>query len=472
MSARLLVVDDERTIRRVLTSLLEEAGYTVLALESGEAAAAEAPAFRPDLALLDLRLNGMDGVATMRALQETLTPTPPTIIMTAHGSIPSAVEAMKNGAFDYITKPFDNDELQLVIRRALETRRLQQRVEALESQVEARFRPENMIGESAGMAAVFRVIARVAPLDTAVLILGESGTGKELVARAIHHHSPRRERPFVAVNCGAVPQTLIESTFFGHEKGAFTDARTARRGAFEQAHGGTLFLDEVGELSPAAQTGLLRTLQDGEVRRVGSERPIDVDVRVVAATNRDLQEEVDAGRFREDLYWRLNVVALRLPPLRERPEDVPLLADHLIARHARRLGVPALPIAPHALSLLVGYAWPGNVRELENALEHALALTSGTAIGIAELPPRIAGARRPAAGDDATVGTADAGGTRPTLPEAVARAQVALEARLIREALRDTGGNRTLAAELLGVSRKTLFNKMSQLEIEGAPDER
>ncbi len=466
MSVRLLIVDDEPTIRRVLTSLLEDAGYQVLAVGSGEEARERAVEFAPDVALLDLRLQGMDGVATMDALRQTLDPSPPVIIMTAHGTIASAVDAMKRGAFDYITKPFDNDELQLVIDRALEARDLERRVQALETQLEERFRPENMIGHSAAMDAVFRMIDRVGPLDTAVLIAGESGTGKELVARAIHRRSKRSGEAFVAVNCGAIPQTLIESTFFGHEKGAFTDARAMRRGAFEQAHGGTLFLDEVGELSPAAQASLLRALQEGEVRRIGSETALSVDVRVIAATNRELVEDVDAGRFRKDLYWRLNVVGIRIPSLRERPEDVPLLVDHFIARHASRMGVAPLPVSATALSLLVGYSWPGNVRELENALEHALAMAAGPEIGPGELPPRVAGPLTGAGGPGTRAGEGDCDdGRGMNLHETVSRAQNVLEERLIRHALRETGGNRTLAAELLGVSRKTLFNKMSQLGI-------
>jgi DNA-binding NtrC family response regulator len=514
MKPRLLVADDEPVIRRVLTSLLEDAGYDVLAVASGEDAVEQATAFDPDLALLDLRLGGMDGVATMDALCAALEPAPAVIIMTAHGSIASAVDAMKRGAFDYVTKPFDNDELQLVIRRALQTCDLQRRVRALESQLESQFRPSSMIGHSAAMSAVFRMIDRVGPLDTAVLVLGESGTGKELVARAIHHRSRRSAAPFVAVNCGAIPQTLIESTFFGHERGAFTDAKAMRRGAFEQADGGTLFLDEVGELSPAAQAGLLRALQDGEVRRVGSEQPLRVDVRVVAATNRELHQDVETGRFREDLYWRLNVVGIRVPPLRERTEDVPALVDHFVAKHAQRMGATPLPVDAEALALLMTYGWPGNVRELENALEHALAMAAGSTIGVAELPPRIAGTHvsygsRAGAAHDASAGAygvgvggdgggrgadggaagadggADGGATgadggaagavahdgrrraQPTLQDAVARTQRVLEERLIRQALADTGGNRTLAAELLGISRKTLFNKMLQLGIGG-----
>ncbi|HEX2188889.1 MAG TPA: sigma-54 dependent transcriptional regulator, partial [Longimicrobiaceae bacterium] len=378
VKGRILVVDDERTLRRVLASLLADAGYEVLAAGSGSEALAQAPGFRPDLALLDLRLGGMDGVETMEALRAALAPAEPAfIIMTAHGTIGSAVEAVRRGALDYVTKPFDNDALQVAVERALEVRRLERRVAALESQLEERFRPENMVGQSGAMDALFRMVGRIAPVNTTVLITGESGTGKELVARALHRHSRRAGAVFVAVNCGAIPPTLLESTFFGHEKGAFTDARSAHRGAFEQADGGTLFLDEVGELSPAAQAGLLRVLQEGEITRVGGERTLPVDVRVVTATHRDLRAEVDAGRFREDLYWRLNVVSLHLPPLRERPEDIPLLAEHFVAKHAARLGVAPLPVDADALALLVAHDWPGNVRELENAVERALVLAPG-----------------------------------------------------------------------------------------------
>ncbi|CAN5705641.1 sigma-54 dependent transcriptional regulator [soil metagenome] len=467
MKPRLLVVEDERTIRRILTTLLGDAGYEVLAVESGEEALERAPAFRPELALLDLQLGGISGVQTMTELQSRLGPAPPAfVIMTAHGTIRSAVEAMRRGAADYVTKPFDNDELQLVLQRALEVRMLERRVEALESQLDERFRPENMVGQSGAMDAVFRMVGRIAPVDTTVLLTGESGTGRELVARAVHRHSGRSDGPFIAVNCGAVPAALLETTFFGHEQGAFTDAKVARRGAFEQAGGGTLFLDEVGELSGAAQAGLLRVLQEREIRRVGGETTIPVDVRVVAATNRDLADEVRQGRFREDLFWRRNVVALHLPPLRERREDVPPLAEHFVAKHAARLGLPPRPIHPDALALLVGYEWPGNVRELENAMERALILGAEPALGVADLPPRIR-ALEPGAEQDTDGGAEGDGVPGPTLGEAVTRAQAGLERQMIREVLRQTGGNRTRAAERLGISRKTLFNKMHELEIEG-----
>ncbi|MGD2153225.1 MAG: sigma-54 dependent transcriptional regulator [Gemmatimonadales bacterium] len=457
---RVLIVDDEKMLRGILTTVLDEAGYDVLAVESGEAAVGRAPDFEPDVALIDLRLTGIDGVETMERLRDALGPaTPVFIIMTAHGTIRSAVDAIRRGALDYVTKPFDNDELKLTVLRAVQMRRLERRVEVLESQLDERFRPENMVGQSGAMDAVFRMIGKIAPLDTTVLISGETGTGKELVARAIHRHSNRKDAPFVTVNCGAIPPTLIESSFFGHERGAFTDAKTARRGAFEQANAGTLFLDEVAELSAAAQAGLLRALEEGEIRRVGGERAIPVDVRFIAATNRDLKAEVEAGTFREDLFWRLNVVAVHLPALRERPEDIAPLADHFLRKHAGRLGLAPLPLDPDALSLLIAYDWPGNVRELENALESSLALAAGPSVTATDLPARLRG---PGAAETAHPSAAG-GAPQTTLSEAVERARVAVEERMILDALRETGGNRTRAAERLGISRKTLFNKMREL---------
>jgi len=453
---RVLVVDDEATLRGIVRTVLDDAGYEVLAVGSGEAALERAPEFEPDVALLDLRLTGIDGVETMERLVASSGPAAPAfIIMTAHGTIRSAVDAIRRGALDYITKPFDNDEMMLTVQRAVQMRRLERRVEELESQLDERFRPENMVGQSGAMDAVFRTIGKIAPLDTTVLITGETGTGKELVARAIHRCSDRKDGPFVTLNCGAIPPTLLESSFFGHERGAFTDAKTARRGAFEQANNGTLFLDEVGELSAAAQVGLLRALEEGEIRRVGGERAIKVEVRFIAATNRDLQAEVKAGNFREDLFWRLNVLAVHLPPLRDRAEDIAPLADHFVATYARKLGLAPLTIEPTALSLLIAYDWPGNVRELENAVESAIALAAGPSITAADLPPRI----RQSTGSDRPQ-------TFGTLSEAVERARAAVEERMILDALRDADGNRTRAAERLGISRKTLFNKMKDLGLD------
>jgi len=478
---RLLVVEDEARIRAIVTKLFEADGFAVEAVGDAEAAlerlegqgsgptSSQAPDRAPDVALVDLALPGMNGIELLGRLR-TERPRLQVVIMTAYGSISSAVEAMREGAFDYVTKPFDNAELRLVVERALEHARLEARVETLEGQLEERFRPENMVGTSGAMADIFQRIAKVAPLDTTVLIQGESGTGKELIARAIHRYSKRKDGPFVAVNCGAIPPTLVESEFFGHEKGAFTGARERRRGRLELADRGTLFLDEVVDLPANAQVGLLRVLEEGELVRVGGERPIASDVRIIAASNVDLAEAVEDGRFREDLYWRLNVVAFRIPPLRERREDVPLLADHFLRRFTDKLDRPEVRgLDPTALSLLVAHDWPGNVRELENTIEHAVALASGDTIHPEDLPPRVAhgtgtqNARGITADLDPT--------TTGPLQQAVTRAQEAVERRLIEDALRDTGGNRTEAAKRLGVSRRTLFTKIRDLEIEGAtPD--
>jgi two-component system, NtrC family, response regulator HydG len=453
MKPRILVVDDEPTIRHVLRALLTDAGFEVRTAGESREALEAAAELSPDLVLLDLRLGDQNGIDLLDPLHGVAGARPLIVLMTAHGTIRSAVEAMKKGAYDYITKPFDNEELQVIISRALEHRRLHDRVGALESQLEVQFRPENVVAQSSAMEAVFQTVRRIAPVDTTVLVAGESGTGKELVARAIHRHSARREAPFVAINCGAIPTSLLESTFFGHEKGAFTDAKTARRGAFEQAEGGTLFLDEIGELQPAAQASLLRALEAGEIRRVGAEAVIHVNVRVIAATNRDLAAGVAAGAFREDLYWRLNVVSLHLPPLRDRTEEVPALVDHFVVQHAARMGLPRKPVTGEALALLLTYGWPGNVRELRNVIESALVL-AGEEITARDLPPRIAGTGpgRP---------PPDAAGT---LMQASEKARGAVEARMIREALTRFGGNRSMAAASLGISRKTLFNKLRDLD--------
>jgi len=469
-SPRLLIVDDETRILSILAKLFAEDGYEVETSADPEAAAAVASELHPDVALVDLAMPGIDGIELLSRMR-TDNPRLQVVIMTAYGSISSAVEAMRRGAFDYITKPFDNDELRLVVSRALGVARLEARVEHLETQLEARFRPENIVGTSGAMVDVFQRIAKVAPLDTTVLIQGESGTGKELVARAVHRHSNRKDGPFVAINCGAIPPNLVESEFFGHERGAFTDARERRRGRFELANGGTLFLDEVGELSAAAQVGLLRVLEEGELVRVGGERPIAYDVRVIAASNRDLAEAVSGGEFRDDLYWRLNVVAFQLPALRDRPEDIPLLIDHFLNNYGDEIGRGIEGIDEMALSLLVAHRWPGNVRELENTIEHAVAFASGSLISAEDLPPRLragleiaGGTGSPGQGGETEVGAHD-------LQGAVTRAQAAVERRMILQALEGTGGNRTEAARQLGISRKTLFNKMRALGIEeGEPD--
>jgi DNA-binding NtrC family response regulator len=456
--SKILITDDEQQIRRILSVMLRERGFEVTEAESGERAVEMDREFRPDVALLDINMPGMDGLATLRALLEQ-NPELDCIMMTAYGTIRSAVEAMRIGAFDYLTKPFDNDEMLLIINRAIELRRLSSEVEELRAELSSRYGFNEIVGISPKLQAVFRHMAKVAPIDATVLIEGESGTGKEMVARAIHRRSLRASKPFVAVNCGAIPQALFESEFFGHERGAFTDAREARTGRFEQAQGGTLFLDEVGELPLDTQVKLLRALQEKEITRVGGRALIKLDVRVIAATNIELQLAVERGRFREDLYWRLNVVRLTLPPLRERREDIPLIVDHLMERFNLELGLNVRNIAPDARRLLEMFDWPGNVRELENAICSAMIMSEGGTVTSLDLPPRIRG-------EVDTINAATASGardiTKGTLADAVREAAEKLEKMMIVSRLAEFNGNRTATADSLGISRKTLFNKMRQ----------
>jgi two-component system, NtrC family, response regulator AtoC len=450
---RVLIADDEESIRHVLSELLHERGYEVRAVSDGEEAVRELSLRDYDALVTDVRMPKMNGLDLVRAAQ-TVSPETTIIVMSAYGSHELAIEAMKAGAYDYLGKPFRPDEVLLVLRKAEERERL--RRENLRLREEVSRRAPQLVAEGPAMKEVMRVVQKVAPTPTTVLIEGESGTGKELVARALHDLSPRGERPFVAVNCGAIPETLIESELFGHAKGAFTDARTAKRGLFEEADGGTLLLDEIGELPLLVQPSLLRVLQQGEVRRVGDSRAARVDVRVLAATNRDLGAHVQAGRFREDLYYRLNVVQLRLPPLRERQDEIAVLADHILARHAERIAMPPRRLSPRALELLQRYRWPGNVRELENALERALVLAEDEEIGPEALPDAVQRAVLPE--------------PPPSHPDpgdlSVKRAQRALEAELIRRALERTQGNRTRAAELLELSPRALLYKIREYGLE------
>ena len=456
--AKILIVDDERRIRRILALLLSEHQHEVVEAGTGEEAIELAPEFKPDLVLLDLQMPGIDGLETLRRLHSQL-PEIHVIMMTAHGSIRSAVEAMREGAHDYLTKPFDNEELLMVVDRALEVRRLNAEVEALRSELETRYGFTEIIGISQPMQRVFQTMAKVAEVDATVLVTGESGTGKELVARAIHRRSKRSRRPFVAVNCSAIPQTLVESEFFGHERGAFTDARDSRQGKFELADGGTLFLDEVGDLSLDAQPKLLRALQEKQIVRLGTRNPRPVDVRVVTATNKDLEQEVAAGRFREDLYWRLDVIHIRLPALRERREDLALLIDHFLDRINRELGLAVEKIAPEARQLLIDYSWPGNVRELENTLCRSMILCDNGIMKATDLPRRVLG--ETSSSTPLPISDLD----RMPLAEAVKEATERLEKRMIVSRLSAQKGNRTATADSLGVSRKTLFNKMRQYDL-------
>jgi two-component system response regulator AtoC len=450
---RVLIADDEESIRHVLSEMLSERGYEVRAVADGEEAMRELASSDYDALVTDVRMPRMNGLDLVRAAQAS-SPETTIIVMSAYGSHELAIEAMKAGAYDYLGKPFRPDEVLLVLRKAEERERLRRENLRLRREM-SRLAPQ-LVAESAAMKEVLRVVQKVAPMVTTVLIQGESGTGKELVARAVHDLSPRAERTFVAVNCGAIPEQLIESELFGHVKGAFTDARAAKRGLFEEADGGTLLLDEVGELPLAVQPALLRVLQAGEVRRVGDARATRVDVRLLAATNRDLAAEVPAGRFREDLYYRLNVVQIRLPPLRERQEEIPVLAERVLARHAGRAGVAPRRLSAQALDLVQRYRWPGNVRELENAMERAMVLSEDEEIGADALPEAVqhAGTPEPV---PAQLGADDF---------SVKRAQRVMEADLIRRALERTAGNRTKAAELLELSPRALLYKIREYGLE------
>ncbi|HEX4447439.1 MAG TPA: sigma-54 dependent transcriptional regulator [Polyangiaceae bacterium] len=397
---RILVIDDEPDVLRSVVRVLERARYATTAVASCReafAAVSSDAGPAPDVVLTDLHLADGSGIEIVVATAARH-PTTPTIVMTGRGTIGSAVDAMRRGAFDYLVKPFEeNDVLLTSVARALAHKQLVERNRYLEQRLVASDRYEDLVGGSSGMRAVVAIADTVAPTDVTVLILGESGTGKELLVRAIHRRSRRRERPFMAINCGALAESVLESELFGHAKGAFTGAVTARRGLFEEASGGTVFLDEVGELPPSVQVRLLRVLQEREVRAVGSNTSHPVDVRVVAATNRDLEKDVSAGRFRQDLYYRLNVVSIDVPPLRARMTDVPLLAHHFVRKHASRHGRPVETIDAAALAALCAYDWPGNVRELENTIERAVVLCKGQSVAIEDLPSVVKLTRPPEA---------------------------------------------------------------------------
>jgi DNA-binding NtrC family response regulator len=459
MSARILIIDDEASIREVFSVLLGAHGFLVETAESGRQGLDKARASGPDVVLLDMNLPDITGLEVLAGLREAQS-APGIIIITAFGTIRNAVEATKLGASAYLEKPVDNEELLLDISRILEVRDLRQEVAALRSELTSRYRFSNIVGTSARMNSVFQLMEKMSRVDGTVLITGESGTGKELVARAVHFASPRKDAPFIVVNCGAVPRDLIESEFFGHVKGAFTDARSDKIGKFEQANSGTIFLDEVGELSQDAQVKLLRALGEREITRVGGTRTVPVDVRVIAATNKNLEAEVARGAFREDLYFRLAVLSIALPPLRERAEDIPLLTEHFVLKYAGELGKTVLGFTPDALRRLAAYAWPGNVRELENVVYEAMVMTEGDWIPEIALPARL----RLAGTATAAVSTPGPAPVAP-LKEAVHSVAAARERALILEALRQAGGNRARASGILGISRKTLFNKMTALGI-------
>jgi DNA-binding NtrC family response regulator len=454
----ILIVEDKESLRLMLRKTLESEGFAVDTADDGTSALDRLRKRRFSMVLTDLRLPGADGIAVLKAALEA-DPGVPVIVMTAFGTVETAVEAMKLGARDFLSKPVDTDHLLLLVRRATEERAVRQENLVLREALQDRVGGPVIIGESPSIRSLAEECRRVAQTTATVLLLGESGTGKELFARAIHHLSPRRDRPFVAINCAAIPDTLLENELFGHEKGAYTGAVSSKPGKFELAQSGTLFLDEIGDLSTAVQAKLLRVLQDRTFERVGGTMTVEVDVRIVAATNRDLQGDVTAGRFREDLYYRLSVFPLQIPTLARRRDDIPLLAAHFLEKHARGLGRKGLSFSPEAMAALVAHPWPGNIRELENAIERAMILADRDVIDAGDLG---LAPRAPGASEDRLREAVDLGGT---LEEAVKRTTSLVEAMKIREALAATGGSRTKAAQLLEVSYKTLLNKMRDLDI-------
>ncbi|HUU27300.1 MAG TPA: sigma-54 dependent transcriptional regulator [archaeon] len=455
MSQKILVVDDEKTIRNILTTLLTDETYTVLAAGSGEESIAVVDSFEPDLILMDQRMPGVDGIEALVRIKEKR-PEVTVIILTAHASIELAVEAIKKGAYDYLSKPFDNEELLIIIRRALERNRLAGEITQLKKQLQDKYSFKNIIGVSANMHRVFEQIARVCETNATVLVQGESGTGKELVARAIHYNSRRKDKPFVTINCGAIPVSLIESELFGYERGAFTGARDRTIGKFEQAHCGTFLLDEIGELSLEAQVKLLRVLDEQKITRLGGREPILIDVRLIAATNKDLQEEVDQGSFRLDLFYRLNIVTIRVPSLVERKEDIPLLVEHFIQKYNSKLGLKIKGISSAAMDYLQNYSWPGNVRDLENAVQSAMIHSQSDVVSVEDLPLRIYGYSEVYDKMDL-----EAAG----LEEYVKRLTTKIEKDLIKKTMTKCGNNRSLAAKELQISRKTLYNKLKTFRL-------
>ena len=453
---RVLIVDDEPGVRESLRMVLKE-GYEPLAVGSSGEALETLAATSVDVVLLDIVMPGMDGLQLLEELRVRF-PNLPIVMLTATKTVKTAVGAMKLGAFDYITKPFDVDELRVILDKATERAELVREVEELRSEVGRRYQLDNIVGRSARMQEVFRTVLTVAPLKTTVLITGESGTGKELIAKAIHYQSPRGRRPLVTLNCAAIPETLLESELFGHEKGSFTDAHQKKLGQFEMAHEGSLFLDEIGEMGPGTQAKLLRVLEHGEFLRVGGTKPVTVDVRIIAATNRDLGAAIKDGTFRPDLFYRLNVVTVHLPPLRERRDDLILLIRHFAQAKARDMGIPEKTLKPETVDALLRYPWPGNVRELENLLERLLVLCEGPTIAFEDLPDQI----RRSEQDPGTIKEQVLEG-RKSLGTAVDE----FEREIILEALGQTSFNQTRAADMLGTTRRILKYRMDKLGIQG-----
>ena len=447
-----LVVDDDADMRSLLCDVLQGRGHQCLGVGSGDEALQQLSEEDYAVVLTDLRMKGMQGTELLMEVKQRY-PDIGVILMTAFGTVETAVDAMRHGASDYLTKPVKTEELVRVVERAIREAALRREVSGLRKEVHKEYSFHQILGKSKSMQAVFELIRRVADSPTNVLITGESGTGKELVAKAIHYNSDRRDAPFVPVNCAAIPEQLLESELFGHMRGSFTDAKVDKRGLFEEAQKGTLFLDEISELPLMLQAKLLRAIQEREIRRVGATKSIPVDVRIIAATNLNLVDEVKHKRFREDFYYRLNVIELRLPPLRERREDIPILVDAFLKKCAAARGRQVKGLSEPALAMLADYAWPGNVRELENVIERAVTLSHGDVIGAEDLPLQVQGAR----------------GDRRILDEAAERTLPLheVEKEYIVKILEKTGGNKYQAAHVLGIDRKTLYRKLA--EIEGKP---
>jgi len=451
MKHRILIVDDEAIVRDFISEVLLRMGYAPLAVESGEKALEYLRRSEFDVVMTDIKMPGISGIDLLKQTLD-IWPDCRVIIITAFGTIEQAVDSMKMGAHDYITKPISPDHIEMVVSKALEFKTLKLENRILRREISEKYSFENIIGKAEGMRRVFELIRRASPTDSTILISGESGTGKELVAKAIHYNSARAGGPFVKMNCAALPEGLIESELFGHEKGAFTGAIRAARGRFELADGGTLLLDEISEIQSALQAKLLRVLQEREFERIGSGQTIKTNVRVIATSNRDLKEEVARGGFRDDLFYRLNVIPIEIPPLRRRLEDIPLLCEYFLNKYGQKMGIPARTLSQKAMQIFMGYPWPGNVRELENVIERATVISKNQELGPVDFPPEIA------AGISGTLrGGMDVG---LTIDNA--------EKLLILKTLKAQGGNKTKTAELLGISTRTLRNKLQEY---GQPDE-
>ena len=471
---KLLVVDDEADVQYSFRRIFNSPEIELITANSGEEALTVIPQVKPDLVLMDVRMTGMTGLETLRRLRE-MNAKLPVIIMTAYGTTQTAIEAMKLGAFDYLLKPFDVPRLQQIVSGALKAARDMRQVVSYQPLLESEDYEIGIIGRSERMQNVFKLIGQLAASDATALITGESGTGKELVARAIYHHSQRAGQPFLAINCAAIPDNLLESELFGHERGAFTGAATQRIGKFEQCNKGTLFLDEIGDMTPTTQTMILRVLQDGSFERVGGNNTVKVDVRVIAATNKLIEEAVAAGKFREDLFYRLNVVRIQMPPLRERRDDISLLVNYFLKKFAQLYKQGPKSISRDAQAAIEAYDWPGNVRELENVIQRALVMAKGPAISTLDLPAEVIGRQAVSAraGSPATA-TSASSDDLPTLVHALfhwarndpkRKLIPAVERELVVEALKETRGNQVQAAKLLGITRATLRKRIEKFGI-------